>query len=205
MSYFQTSVGKTPVICGGFSETIIVTSKCYAFNRHTQSWVVYHDLNEQRFGPSSVILPCDGTMMIAGGANKPDTEILVRNHGWKLGSPLPENKVLGCMLAINECEVAYIGGLAQDSVATTSIFIYNCKTKDWRIAEETLSIVMLLMTRKIFFVSKVISFLDTPRADHACTLLKNPEGDRPTVVIFGGRLFSNSNTPDLGRALTHIC
>lgn len=134
-------VGKTPVICGGFFGIELVTTKCFAFNRHTQSWNVFHDLNELRFGPSSVILPCDGSMMIAGGANIPDTEILVKNHGWKLTSPLPENRAFGCMLAINECEVAYIGGISQGFAveATTSIFIYNCETKEWRVAEETLS------------------------------------------------------------------
>ena len=38
-----------------------------------------------------------------------------------------------------------------------------------------------------------IFFLVTPRTDHKCVLLKNPEGDRPTVVVFGGRRFLNSS------------
>ena len=50
------------------------------------------------------------------------------------------------MLAINECEVAYIGGISQGfaAEAITSIIIYNCESKDWRVAEETLSNVIFL-------------------------------------------------------------
>ena len=28
---------------------------------------------------------------------------------------------------------------------------------------------------------------DIARSNHQCVLLKNPEGDRPTVVVYGGR------------------
>ena len=62
-------------------------------------------------------------------------------QGWKSGSPMPEARIAGCMLAINECEVAFIGGLeTATNTASNSIFIYNCETEEWRTYTKTLSI-----------------------------------------------------------------
>ena len=78
--------------------------------------------------------------MIAGGAETVETEVLVKHHGWKAGEPLPEiRNDGGCMLAINDCEVAFIGGGDSTGVPSNSIFIYNCKTKQWRTHDATLS------------------------------------------------------------------
>ena len=149
----------------------INTTTCHGFNGHTQTWETFHDLNFIRQGASSVLLPCDGSLMIAGGSIEPEIEILDMHHGWKIGAPMPESRILGCMLTINNCEVAYIGGANSTANSTNTILIYNCETKEWRQAAETLS---------------------TPRVYHQCVLLKNPMGDRPTVVVFGGT--ENPNT-----------
>ena len=54
---------------------------------------------------------------------------------------MPEARIAGCMLAINECEVAFIGGLeTATNTASNSIFIYNCETEEWRTYTKTLSI-----------------------------------------------------------------
>ena len=193
---FLYEVGNTPIICGGiaflpnetspFGGSSINTTTCHGFNRHTQTWETFHDLNCPRQGASSVLLPCDGSLMIAGGWIEPDIEILDMHHGWKFGTAMPEARVAGCMLAINDCEVAYIGGasfLTQNG--TSTIFIYNCETKEWRTASETLSKApMVIMAIKIINTFHV--FVAMNRYFHKCVLLKNPEGDRPTVVIFGG-------------------
>ena len=136
------NIGGTPVICGGMdsSNPPVVTSTCQGFNRHSQTWETYHDLRCPRVHAASVILPCDGSMMIAGGAETVETEVLVKHHGWKAGDPLPEiRNDGGCMLAINDCEVAFIGGDDSTGMPSNSIFIYNCKSKQWRTHDATLS------------------------------------------------------------------
>ena len=50
------------------------------FNRNSQEWETYYSLKCPREGASSVILPCNGNMMVAGGNSMVETEILERYH-----------------------------------------------------------------------------------------------------------------------------
>ena len=50
------------------------------FNRNSQEWETYYSLKCPREGASSVILPCNGNMMVAGGNSMIETEILERYH-----------------------------------------------------------------------------------------------------------------------------
>ena len=45
------------------------------------------------------------------------------------------------------------------------------------------------MCSPLFLTKCILYFLilDTAREDHQCVLLKNPEGDRKTIVVFGGQ------------------
>ena len=49
-------------------------------DRNSQTWENYYDMRCPRDGASSVILPCNGNMMVAGGAATVETEILERYH-----------------------------------------------------------------------------------------------------------------------------
>ena len=68
------------------------------------------------------------------------------------------------LVNINNCETAYIGGYSSNSSAQSSaIHIYNWNTEEWRGGPD----------------------LNMPRDGHRCIKIKNPEGERWTVIIAG--------------------
>ena len=64
------------------------------FNRNSQEWETYYSLKCPREGASSVILPCNGNMMVAGGNSMVETEILERYHVSKDLNFAYENKAI---------------------------------------------------------------------------------------------------------------
>ena len=68
------------------------------------------------------------------------------------------------LVNINNCETAYIGGYSSNSTTqSSSIHIYNWNTEEWRDGPD----------------------LNMPRDGHRCIKIKNPEGERWTVIIAG--------------------
>ena len=81
---------------------------------------------------------------------------------WDQGPFLPEPLIGPCLVNINEQETAVIGGSAGGQ-AKTSIHVYNWHSKLWRMGPG----------------------LNLARSAHACVKIKNPVGDRWTVIISG--------------------
>jgi len=154
------------------------SDRCYVFDRADQQWNTFHSLRCARYRAASIITP-HGDFWIAGGNPEfpvmPDkaidsTEIIpfdpkhVPDH-WHDGPALPEPLYGGCLVNINDCETAYIGGYSSNiSSQSSAIHIYNWNTDEWRAGPN----------------------LNVPRDGHECVKIKNPLGERWTVIIAGG-------------------
>ena len=122
-----------------------------------------------------------GDLWIAGGTfdlENPmqSTELLEVDHKnhpdhWDHGPDLPEPSQGGCLININQCETAYIGGRTGSSSTEDRIFIYNWHEKLWTQGPT----------------------LNTARSNHECILLKDPEGERWKIVIAGEICISLNN------------
>lgn len=95
-----------------------------------------------------------------------DTKTDSPDH-WDDGPVLPEPLFGTCLVNINDCETAVIGGIRATPPtfeASNQIYIYNWNTKLWATSPATLNV---------------------NRGSHECSKILNPAGDRWTVIIAG--------------------
>ena len=107
-------------------------------------------MHEKRAFAASEISP-KGDLFVVGGHTGTSSGVLLdsvevlrldddddsseeHNHHfkrWTHGPSLPEPLMAGQLITINDCEMAYIGGINADMVPSEKIYIYNCHTHDW--------------------------------------------------------------------------
>ena len=140
-------------VCGGYDTSGSSRKACSAFDRYTQSWEPDVSMNLQRNNPGGAVL--NDNWFMTNGAENPDDvpEIFVpdvnvhyhHNHGqqmdkshtqarWQLQSgdesKIPFAVTDACVVAINDREVAVLGG--DDGSSFDRIQIYNMGSGKWR-------------------------------------------------------------------------
>merc|ERR1712038_355268 len=109
--------------CGGALSAY--EKKCYKYDKKIQDWIPHSNLKQRRRGAASITMP--NAIHLFGGSFEPTYEYLVNDeYVWQEGkSSIPGGFKKGCVVKLNNNELALIGGKGTES----RIMKFNTATK----------------------------------------------------------------------------
>merc|ERR1712038_193261 len=109
--------------CGGLLHPYY--KKCYKYDKKNQDWIPHSDLKQGREDAASITMP--NAVYLFGGRFEPTYEYMVNDENvWQEGkSSIPGGFSKGCVVKLNNNELALIGGRGTES----RIMKFNTATK----------------------------------------------------------------------------
>ena len=158
-------LGNVPILCGGNNGSSYLDS-CISFQNKT--WNQSHSMNEKRMSAAGVQVNST-TFWILGGYNgshySKSTEFIIEGQTNRvLGPELPYRSKLMCAVKWSEQEIFVIGGFDGELLDySNAVWLYNPQNG---------------------FARTQVSSLNTKRAGHSCSTMRNGEND--FIILAGG-------------------
>lgn len=154
---------------------------CYVYNWRNHEWQTISKMIDNRNGAAAEVIRVDGQdrfWMITGGRGPlflDTSELLTEDRMWLEGPDLPEPVIRHCLVQINDCEVALIGGHRFDQGSYSNrIDIYNFETRSWRLGPS----------------------LIRGRVEHVCARIRDVRTHNQLVVIACGTALDGTGAPE---------
>jgi hypothetical protein len=121
---------KVPIVCGGLN-----VKDCYQYQQG--QWQLSFPMNENRYHSAGMVSSpyqnVSHKLFVVGGGNPPliAAEVLTAT-GWEvIGSPLPKQFFVSCLVSINETTIMLIGGTIENITYSKDTYIFNALTNIW--------------------------------------------------------------------------